>query len=415
MHARPAAGRRSAAALHERSAALTLDVADDLAAVEQDWRAFEREADGTAFQTFDWLAAWQRHIGQHAGVTPLIVTARYADGRPAMIAPLALEAKGCARRLSWLGQALCDYNAPLLARDFSEHVGRDDFLVFWRELLARLQSDPRWRYDWIAFEQMPQTIGKQANPFTFLETAINPSGAHLTELGADWKSFYAARRSSATRRRDRAKWRHMSRYGAIRFTTSATAEDARHTVERLIDQKSRFFAQQGIADIFARPGHRDFYLDLASNPRARGLVHIGRTDIGGVCAAANFGLVHGGRYYHVLASFDRALEVARYGPGVLHQRMLMEYATGLGLREFDFTIGDEPYKQEWSDVDLTLYDYTSAATWRGRIACGYADLVRPLKRVVKQTPLLWRLATRSRALFGRLRLRGAEARAGGGD
>ena len=46
------------------ASAVELAIYDDLAAVEDTWRRFEAIADCTVFQTFDWLAAWQRHIGQ---------------------------------------------------------------------------------------------------------------------------------------------------------------------------------------------------------------------------------------------------------------------------------------------------------------------------------------------------------------
>ena len=69
-----------------------------------------------------------------------------------------------------------------------------------------------------------------------------------------------------------------------------------------MEQKSRSFARKGIPDLFARPGHREFFLDLATNPAARQLVHISRTEVGDVSAATNFALVTGDCYYHVLAS-----------------------------------------------------------------------------------------------------------------
>jgi CelD/BcsL family acetyltransferase involved in cellulose biosynthesis len=401
--ARPSAAAHRSNPAREFPSDLSLHIYDDLNAVEDEWRSFEREADCTAFQTFDWLATWQRRIGQLGGVTPVVAVGRFVDGKTAFIAPLAIASKHSAKRLCWLGQPLSDYNAPLLARDFSQRVAPDLFLAIWQEVRDRLRSDPRLHYDWIEFEQMPPCIGAQVNPFTYLGVADNPSGAHLMRLDDTWQKFYLAKRSSATRRRDRAKWRHMSQYGEIRFVTSPDADDARRTLEHLMDQKKRSLAERGVADIFARPGYREFYLDLASNPAIRDLVFVSRIDIGADCAAANFGLIHGGRYYHVLASFERDIEASRYGPGVLHLRKIMEHATGIGLREFDFTIGDEPYKREWTDTDLKLYDYTAAATWRGWMWCCYVNALRPLKRFIKQTPLAWRLATDVRAVLGRYR------------
>ena len=128
--------------------------------------SFEQVAECTPFQTFEWLAAWHRHIGARDGIVPVIVVGRFADGKTAFILPLAVEPQRSVRRLCWLGQELCDYNAPLLARDFSQRVTPDRFLAVWRELRRQMQADPQLRHDWIEFEKMPQTVGVQINPFT---------------------------------------------------------------------------------------------------------------------------------------------------------------------------------------------------------------------------------------------------------
>ena len=53
---------------------LVLRIHGDLANVEAEWRRFEAIADCTVFQTFDWLAAWHRHIGLRARVQPARMT-----------------------------------------------------------------------------------------------------------------------------------------------------------------------------------------------------------------------------------------------------------------------------------------------------------------------------------------------------
>ena len=273
-----AAARREARrdALHD----LNLAIHGDLATVEAEWRRFEAAADCTAFQTFDWLAAWHRHIGLRARVQPAVAVGRFAGGDTAFMLPLCVAPHGPGRRLCWLGQELCDYNAPLLARDFSERVTAERFLEIWRELRLRLQQDPLFRHDWIDLEKMPPTLGAQRNPFTHLDVSLNASGAHLTQLGGDWEEFYIAKRSSATRRRDRAKRRHMSEYGDVQFATAVEAADAGRTLEILMEQKSRALARKGVDDMFARRGWREFFLDLATNPQTRQLVHVSRLQIG---------------------------------------------------------------------------------------------------------------------------------------
>lgn len=378
---------------------LSFSIHTRLDPVEDEWRRFQESAECTAFQSFEWLATWQRHIGTRDGVVPVIVVGRFADGKTAFILPLAIETRRPLRRLCWLGQELGDYNAPLLARDFAQRVSSDRFLALWREVLTRLQSDRELRYDWIEFEKMPQTVGVQSNPFINLGVIQNANSAHITQLGNDWETFYRERRSSATRRRDRTKRKHLSEFGEIRFETVADPADLRRTLDTLWEQKKRIFARKGIADIFARPGYREFFADFAINPGSRHLAHVSRVQIGSVCAAANFAIVFGDCYYHVLSSYCDN-ELTRYGPGTLHLRELLAYAIWRGLRLFDFTIGDERYKSEWSDLRLKLYDYSTGATWRGRIVSVLSTARRRTKRFIKQTPVLWHWVSRLRSAIG---------------
>src|SRR5262249_17765557 len=93
---------------------LILSVHSELEAIEHDWRALGQTAAATAFQSFDWLATWQRHIGSRRGTRPAVVLGRNAGGDPLFILPLAIERRRLVRQLRWLGSDLCDYNAPLI-------------------------------------------------------------------------------------------------------------------------------------------------------------------------------------------------------------------------------------------------------------------------------------------------------------
>jgi CelD/BcsL family acetyltransferase involved in cellulose biosynthesis len=378
---------------------LTLTIYKSLDAIEAEWRRFEAIAECTPFQTYEWLAAWQRHVGSREGVMPAIATGRFADGKTAIMLPLAVSLRHSIRRLSWLGQELCDYNAPLLARDFSQRVTPGRFLALWQDLEAGLRSDPDLRYDWIDFEKMPETIGAQINPFTHLAVIPNANSAHITQLGDEWETFYRDVRSSATRRRDRAKSKRMAEFGEIRFVTAEAPGEIRRTLDALWNQKKRIFARKGISDIFARSGYREFFLDFASNAQTRHLAHVSRLEVDSTCAAANFAITFGDCYYHVLSSYCDD-QLTRYGPGTLHLRELLAHAIKLGLRRFDFTIGDERYKLEWTDLRLRLFDYSAAATWRGG-PVHFASIARRwAKRFIKQSPLAWSVVCRIRAVVG---------------
>ena len=122
-----AAVARLATLSREFAPDLGVVIHDNLEAVEGEWRRFEEVSDCTAFQSFDWLATWQRHVGNRNGVIPAIVVGCDAAGAILFLLPLAVRTVGFARELAWLGSELCDYNAPLLAANFSERSGGTRF------------------------------------------------------------------------------------------------------------------------------------------------------------------------------------------------------------------------------------------------------------------------------------------------
>jgi CelD/BcsL family acetyltransferase involved in cellulose biosynthesis len=377
---------------------------DDLTSIERDWRAFERVADGTVFQSFDWVSLWHQHIGRREGVRPMVVTGRDSAGKLLFLLPLSIERGGLARRLTWLGTTLCDYNGPLLAPEFGAQVDAARFRDVWSEILGRLQSHPDFGFDVVHFDKMQRTVGAQPNPFIGLGVIPHANGAYLTKLGSDWESFYAEKRSSSTRRRDRTKRKKLGEFGELKFVTAEGANALKATLETLMDQKSKSFAAMGVTNIFALPGYGDFYHALS---QMQSFVHVSRLDVGDQAAAINLGLIFRGSYYHLLASYDGG-ELSKHSPGAAHLHDLLRYAMERSCQAFDFTIGDERYKQEWSDGHIVLFDHISPATARGCVAAAKLYAVGRAKHFIKQNPALWDKAYKVRAVIGPMmkRLRG---------
>jgi CelD/BcsL family acetyltransferase involved in cellulose biosynthesis len=104
----------------------------------------------------------------------------------------------------------------------------------------------------------------------------------------------------------------------------------------------------------------------------------------------------------VLASYTDN-ELSRRGPGAAHLNDLLRYAIERGLSVFDFTIGDERYKRDWCDEVQPLHDYVAVTSWRGMATAGPAILLTRLKRTIKQTPMLWAMVVKARALMASFR------------
>ena len=328
---------------------------------------------------------------------------RDAAGALLFLFPLAIETRGLLRQLSWLGSDLCDYNAPLLCPDFAQLVGSARFVQLWHDIVARLRHDPNLRCDVISLEKMPEAVGAQRNPFLQLDTRTQSERRLRRAIGRHLGGLLqpkAILRHPAPRPQQTQEACRVRR-GSL-FNPDV-AEIGR-TLDVLFEQKAQAFAHMGVANIFAKPGQREFYREVATDPHTRHLVHVSRLDTGDAFAAINLGLMFRNRYYHVLASYDGG-EVSKFGPGAAHLHELLRHAIEQKCNVFDFTIGDERYKRDWSDTQIKLYDHVAAVTLRGWPAVIGSRGVGALKRWIKQTPAVWKAYTAARAFVGSLRTR----------
>jgi CelD/BcsL family acetyltransferase involved in cellulose biosynthesis len=269
-------------------------------------------------------------------------------------------------------------------------------------VLSRLRCHPRLAFDLIHLDQMPAMVGAQRNPLLHLGATRHPNHAYVVNLGDSWDMLYA-KRSASTRRNDRAKRKKLAEHGEVVCVHANETAEIANTLKTLIDQKSRWFAEVGISNMFTKPGYRDFFFDITTNPETRHITHLSRLDVGDDALATNLGLMFGDRFYYVLASYERGTELAKFGPGVALLHDLLRYAIDCGLRKFDLSVGSERYKHEWCDAELDLYDLTAIATWRGACAALPLVMVRRIKLWIKSKPAVWSAFRKARTLAASLK------------
>ncbi len=346
------------------SQTMALQIFTRMEAVEQQWRRFERIADCTVFQTYDWLAEWYRHIGSKKVITPVIIVGSNF-GRVCLLLPLAIERNGWINRLIWLGADLSDYNAPLLIPNFGAFVAPGQFLDLWHRIVTAIEAHHPLGFDVIDFDRIPETVGFQPNPFLDFPVWDAGFGAHLATLPDNWDEFYSSKASTAVRQTDRRKLKNLGKSGDIKFVEVDEPSAIQATMTALIRQKKISYIRMAVADLFARDGYEAFFRSIAGNPAMRDRVHLTRLDVGNEMAATALCLQFKDRYYFFLPSYDD--KFAKFSPGRHHIQELLRYAINRDLRFFDFTIGDEPYKLEWSDTSTRIFSYVEQRSLRGRV------------------------------------------------
>ncbi|MDP1788246.1 MULTISPECIES: GNAT family N-acetyltransferase [Pseudomonadota] len=365
--------------------------------VETIWRSFEKTSDNYAFQNFDWLKHWHETIG--ITTKPCLVVVEYPAGKPVMILPLGLEKRYSVDCLVWLGGIVSDYLGPLLCTDFSQNFPFDFSQTVWPLITVRLPA-----YDAILFEKMPKLINGQTNPLVSLPCIPTPNNAYATHLDKSLDSFLKEKRSSKSIATEKRKHRRLREYGQIEFVLAQHSEQIHRFLGDMMTQKSRSYKEMGVANLFDDSQICTFFRNLSVDFCSNGFVHLSALTLDGRTIATLWGLVYKKRFYHLYPTYEKS-ELIKYAPGGLLMWHMFEWCMNNGVEIYDFTIGDESYKDQWSDQELFLYDCYQGRTILGVGYTGLFKMTGLLKYKIKHTPKLWKLAQEFRALLGNYRQR----------
>jgi hypothetical protein len=157
-----------------------------------------------------------------------------------------------------------------------------------------------------------------------------------------WSAFeahVAARRASLPGDSRRKRRRLEERFGPLRFRW----DDRRPSVfDALLAWKSAQYARSKVRDGLSIPQNVAMFRELCR----RGLVIVSSLSAGERLVAVHLGALWQRRFFSWVPAYDR--EVTVLSPGRLLLEHLLVEGHGRGDAEFDFLVGDEPYKYHYA-------------------------------------------------------------------
>jgi len=361
-------------------------------AAEPVWRAFEARAAGTAFQSFDWLSIWYRHVGRELGVEPAIAVVTRA-GEPLMLAPLGIERRFGLRRLVWLGGRLADYKGPLLAPDFEARLD-GGFAALWRRIRRALP-----RHDLVMLDSQPVSLGTPSaplgNPFAALSSSPAPDAAYVFDLPTTFEEF-SQRYRAETRRIDRSKFRKLEAAGEVTFRFAETAEERVAMAEDILARKGAQLAAQGISSIFGEEDYLAAWRDLAALPEERKLLEVAELRLDGTFLSGSVAHVWHGRSTLMVHTYDPEI-LPKLSPGRLHLLKLLQSSIERGIATYDLSVGYAAYKESFCDTPMEMRNTIAGTSLAGMGAAAAIRTGLAAKRRIKSDPRLMRLVQKVRA------------------
>jgi CelD/BcsL family acetyltransferase involved in cellulose biosynthesis len=309
------------------------------------WERLNRESCGSAFQSWGWASAfWKTHGLALTLCAPVI----FAGDAVVGIVPLVIR-DGTVRLL---GEPYADYNGPLCLPEHALNVldtaltALLDGPFSWTEcvfnnlpgnspLMQSLKSS-EWR-----LRRHFQAVFQYSCP------TVREDGTGVFERLARKQSL--RRHENGLRRQGNLAFRHLK---------------DRREIQGHLDE---FFRQHATRQ--ALNGIRSQFLDSAPRAMMRALVEeldpvhelrFSALELDGRALAYTVGFQHAGKFLCYVPSFD--VNCWDDSPGEVLLRNLFKYAQKEKLAEFDFTIGDEAYKDRFANHvrnPLSVYFYRS--------------------------------------------------------
>jgi CelD/BcsL family acetyltransferase involved in cellulose biosynthesis len=342
-----------------KSSNIDIEIAPSWEAVADRWKALEKHAVATPFQSAHWIGNWYDTLGSSAAIEPVVVSiVEPASRRDLMMIPLVRRSENGVRRIEFADLWVTDYNAPLMRPDYD--FGSNFEREIWPKVLATLPPA-----DVLMLRKMPTLLGSIVNPLTKLAgaEASNLNG-HIVALGEIWDQYQASLSKSARRELRRRSTKFINEHGGSlrRITDIDEALTALQVLQA--QQKSRLEAR-GAKHVFDDPVYQDLYRNHLRRGLASGsavmFVLMAEAQIVATFLALN------NKNHCTLVRMSQSQENTwkplGLGKMIIHQAVEALHAEG--CRTFDLSVGSNRYKEEFGVSPVPMAELTAQLSWRG--------------------------------------------------
>jgi len=312
---------------------------DEPALGQDNWNELASRSDtNTIFQTYEWVTSWWKVFGQGR---ELWVIAVFRGDRLVGLAPLMRE--------------LSDGTAPVIAFISENNADYCDFLLteprrpVLQAILATLASQrDQWRE--LRFMNLPE---RSFTTTWIREICKEMRLLTLSSGRIECPAMVFGERSSAEqailhRRSLKRPWNYFRHQGLVELTEPRAPAEVHGYLEQFFDQHITRWRHSSTPSLFTNPHNQNFYHELATRLLSSGKLAFACMTLDGRPLAFHFGFIYDRRYFWYKPSFD--IRYQHHSPGTLMLRLLLLRALKLGCDEFDFTIGNEPFKYRYSNV-----------------------------------------------------------------
>jgi len=301
------------------------------------------------FLTSEWLFTWWRHFGK--GNQLFVVVVRDGE-RIVALAPLMVTTRDRFRQLTIIGGHTNEYKDFIVQDDVPLEPALEAILqtVLAADCWDFFKVDG-FREDSLTlnfFKTLPARYGRLKA--TWRENDVSP---HIV-VDQSWESYWGSLKSSIRNDRSRRIKMLNREIGEAAYYVPKDSAEVNQYLDELIKlHLVRRKEVTGTFSVFESSLMIDFYKDLAKALFERQWLSLPALLVNGEIGAIHLGFEYANKYFYYMPTFNQ--KFTKYSPAKALIFHLLSDAFTRGLKEFDFLLGNEPYKFDFKPRIRRLY------------------------------------------------------------
>ncbi len=343
-------------------------------------------------QSLAWIDNWRAFVNADSFVVGL-----FRGSTPILLVPLEAVIHKGVKIARYPGGTHANCNFPWLRKEYGSVPGCEAV----RQMVGAIRK-ARPDIDALSLTRQLAELQGTPNPLLVLERGINPNPVLAVSLDAGFDAVLDRTNRKRKLKKHRQHGRRYEENGGWRITSARSHAETAEVLDLFFAMKAQRFRQMGISDPFADGNVRNFFNAFFREGLTKDgeLNELRFLEVGGTIRSI-IGKVFGiaGPTVEFGAIAQDELMTASPGEFLFFEDISRSCDQGHSI--YSFGIGDEPYKREWCDIELTIYDTLVPLSAKGKLFTALQSARNAVAGSLKRNPRLWGLAKTLRSRFAK--------------
>lgn len=310
--------------------------------LENNWKELEKNSNISIFQTYDWQINWQKNCNENS---ENIILLYYKKNKLISIFPLIINKKFFLKILCWSGFPFSDYNQPLIRNNYK--LEKIDF----KFLISHLSK--KYKFDAI------NLINNVSYNFLDYKSYNSNRAYKLVYKNYNTYDFIINKYEKKISYEENRLKKKFNYKIYLDPDKEKKIKILNFFLEKKFDQLERTRAWNYLKiKIF-----KNYILKLEKFDKNK--INFSCIEVNGKIISSHIGYTLDRKFYYILPAYDYSFK--KYSPGNILLFRLIKLYKSVNFTDFDLTIGDEKYKEKFTNYKINLFDYIYCYSFLGII------------------------------------------------